>query len=52
VEKKKTKQKALVFLNMGGARSKDELATFLRNMFNDEIILKFKMKLFVQWWHP
>ena len=31
--------KALVLLNMGGARSKDELGTFLRNMFNDKNIL-------------
>jgi len=32
-------KKALVLLNMGGARSKDELGTFLRNMFNDKNIL-------------
>ncbi len=32
-------RKALVLLNMGGARSKDELGTFLRNMFNDKNIL-------------
>jgi ferrochelatase len=32
-------KKALVLLNMGAARSKDELATFLRNMFNDKNIL-------------
>ncbi len=31
--------KALVLLNMGGARNKDELGTFLRNMFNDKNIL-------------
>ena len=33
------KKKALVLLNMGGARNKDELGTFLRNMFNDKNIL-------------
>jgi len=33
------KKKALVLLNMGGARSKDELEVFLRNMFNDKNIL-------------
>jgi ferrochelatase len=33
------KKKALVLLNMGGARSKEELGTFLRNMFNDKNIL-------------
>ena len=32
-------KKALVLLNMGGARSRDELGTFLRNMFNDKNIL-------------
>ena len=32
-------QKALVLLNMGGARNKDELGVFLRNMFNDKNIL-------------
>ncbi len=32
-------KKALVLLNMGGARNKDELGTFLRNMFNDKNIL-------------
>ena len=36
--------KALVLLNMGGARSKDELKTFLHNMFNDENILTTKSK--------
>ncbi len=36
------KDKALVLLNMGGARSKDELEVFLRNMFNDENILTIK----------
>lgn len=35
-------KKALVLLNMGGARSKDELEMFLRNMFNDENILTIK----------
>jgi len=33
------KKKALVLLNMGGARSKEELEVFLRNMFNDKNIL-------------
>ena len=36
--------KALVLLNMGGARSKDELEVFLRNMFNDENILTIQNK--------
>ena len=36
------KKKALVLLNMGGARNKDELEIFLRNMFNDENILTIK----------
>lgn len=36
------KKKALVLLNMGAARSKDELEVFLTNMFNDENILTFK----------
>jgi len=31
--------KALVLLNMGGARNKDELKMFLKNMFNDKNIL-------------
>ena len=35
-------RKALVLLNMGAARSKDELEVFLRNMFNDKNILTFK----------
>jgi len=35
-------KKALVLLNMGAARSKDELEVFLTNMFNDENILTFK----------
>jgi protoporphyrin/coproporphyrin ferrochelatase len=34
--------KGLVLLNMGGARSKDELEVFLRNMFNDKNILTVK----------
>ena len=34
--------KALVLLNMGGARSKDELSVFLTNMFNDKNILTMK----------
>lgn len=34
--------KALVLLNMGGARTKDELKMFLTNMFNDKNILTFK----------
>jgi len=37
-------KKALVLLNMGGARSKEELAIFLKNMFNDENILTMKNK--------
>ncbi len=32
-------KKALVLLNMGGARNKEELGTFLLNMFNDKNIL-------------
>ena len=32
--------KAIVLLNMGGARSKDELKMFLTNMFNDKNILR------------
>lgn len=32
-------KKALVLLNMGGARSKDELKLFLTNMFNDKNII-------------
>jgi len=35
-------KKALVLLNMGGARSKDELEVFLTNMFNDKNILTVK----------
>ena len=37
--------KALVLLNMGGARSKEELELFLRNMFNDKNILTMKSDL-------
>jgi len=36
--------KALVLLNMGAARSKDELEVFLRNMFNDKNILTINNK--------
>ncbi len=36
--------KALVLMNMGGARNKAELELFLRNMFNDENILTIKNK--------
>lgn len=35
-------KKALVLLNMGGARNKDELKMFLTNMFNDKNILTVK----------
>jgi len=35
-------KKALVLLNMGAARSKDELEVFLTNMFNDQNILPIK----------
>ncbi len=35
-------KKALVLLNMGGARTKDELRMFLTNMFNDKNILTIK----------
>jgi len=38
----KQSNKALVLLNMGGARSKDELEMFLTNMFNDKNILTMK----------
>ncbi len=37
--------KALVLLNMGGARNKEELEMFLRNMFNDKNILTMKSDL-------
>jgi ferrochelatase len=36
------KKKAIVLLNMGAARSKDELEVFLRNMFNDKNIISVK----------
>ena len=36
-------KKALVLLNMGGARNKDELKMFLTNMFNDENILNINI---------
>ncbi len=39
-------KKALVLLNMGGARSKDELKIFLINMFNDKNILTMKSDKF------
>jgi len=35
-------KKALVLLNMGGARNKNELEMFLTNMFNDKNILTLK----------
>lgn len=35
-------KKALILLNMGGARNKDELRMFLTNMFNDKNILTIK----------
>ena len=38
-------KKALVLLNMGGARSKDELKMFLTNMFNDRNIITVKNDL-------
>lgn len=38
-------KKALVLLNMGGARSKDELKVFLTNMFNDKNILSIPSDL-------
>jgi len=38
--------KALVLLNMGGARNKDELRMFLTNMFNDKNILTIKSDFF------
>ena len=37
--------KALVLLNMGGARNKDELKLFLNNMFNDKNILSMPAPL-------
>ena len=39
-------KKALVLLNMGGARNKEELEMFLRNMFNDKNILTIKSDFF------
>ena len=39
------KKKALILLNMGGARNKNELKMFLTNMFNDENILTIKVHL-------
>jgi ferrochelatase len=38
-------KKGLVLLNMGGARSKEELEIFLRNMFNDKYILTIPFDL-------
>lgn len=38
--------KALVLMNMGGATSRDELAMFLRNMFNDKNIITIKSDFF------
>uniref|UniRef100_UPI004048D509 ferrochelatase n=1 Tax=Aliarcobacter sp. TaxID=2321116 RepID=UPI004048D509 len=38
-------KKALVLLNMGGARNKNELKMFLTNMFNDENIITVKSSL-------
>ncbi|RXJ60522.1 ferrochelatase [Candidatus Marinarcus aquaticus] len=38
-------KKALVLLNMGGPRNKEELELFLRNMFNDKNILTMKSDL-------
>lgn len=40
-----SKKKALVLLNMGGARNKQEFEMFLRNMFNDKNILTIKSDL-------
>lgn len=41
----KNYKKALVLLNMGGPRNKDELKMFLTNMFNDKNILTLKSNL-------
>jgi protoporphyrin/coproporphyrin ferrochelatase len=41
-------KKALVLLNMGGARNKSELELFLKNMFNDNNILTIKSD-FLRW---
>jgi ferrochelatase len=38
--------KALVLMNMGGPRNKEELELFLRNMFNDKNILTIKSDMF------
>ncbi len=38
-------KKALVLLNMGGPRTKDELKMFLTNMFNDKNIITVKSSL-------
>jgi protoporphyrin/coproporphyrin ferrochelatase len=38
-------KKALVLLNMGGARNKNELKMFLTNMFNDKNIITVKSSL-------
>ena len=38
-------KRALVLLNMGGARNKEELKMFLSNMFNDRNILTTKNEL-------
>ncbi|NCB11431.1 MAG: ferrochelatase [Erysipelotrichia bacterium] len=38
-------KKAIVLLNMGGARNKDELKMFLTNMFNDKNIITVKNPL-------
>lgn len=38
-------KKALVLMNMGGPRNKEELEMFLRNMFNDKNILTMKSDL-------
>ena len=37
-------KKALILLNMGGARNKDELKMFLSNMFQDKHIINIKSK--------
>ena len=42
-ENAKKIKRALVLLNMGGARNKDELKMFLTNMFNDRNILTVKV---------
>ncbi len=38
-------KKALVLLNMGGPRTKDELKMFLTNMFNDKNIITVKSSI-------